>query len=325
MGPRAPKPNISDVPMLPVLPLVDPWTHVHGMERRTVDALPADFKVHHELGKGSNNRALRVTWKGHDRILRVPRRHSDTQQRGNAKWEFLHTARASQLGAAPALYDAWYCRHAEGEWPSGLYLVMEYFPHDLERLLEHDSPLVLTHKAALGTAIVRTLEVLAHDRMFVYDLKPSNVVVRLEASATPTVRIIDFGRDFCEWKDASRDDDELDVNTPTIDMLARLVKGNAALVHHILFATMVVQLSATTSRRLYEDRRQHRLCRAERLDINPIVPYAVRLLESMQGCNLRRVRTLLRTDNVRGVLRHYHGRRNAGTRRTLAYARGERC
>ena len=34
------------------------------------------------------------------------------------------------------------------------------------------------------------------------------------------------------------------------------------------------------------------------------------------------VREVLRVDEVRGVLHHYHGRRYAGTRRTLRLARG---
>ena len=51
-------------------------------------------------------------------------------------------------------------------------------------------------------------------------------------------------------------------------------------------------------------------------------PVAGDLIRSMQGRNVALLREVLRTDEVRGVLRHYHGRRDAGTKRTLRFAEG---
>ena len=84
---------------------------------------------------------------------------------------------------------------------------------------------------------------------------------------------------------------------------------------------MLVQLAAYDVQ-LHSDRSRHRLGRDEREAINGIARHARTLLDSMQGRNVRLVRTVLRSDDVRGVLQHYHGRRNAGTRRTLRFARG---
>ena len=124
--------------------------------------------------------------------------------------------------------------------------------------------------------------------------------------------------DFCEWGGTK----EKDACTPVIDMVNSLVKGDVERKAHILFASMLVQLAATTTHHLCQDRRYHRMGREERGDINGIARAARSLLEGMQGCNVRIVREVLRSDPVKGVLGHYLGRRNSGTRRTLRLAKG---
>jgi len=374
-------------------------THIHSLlggvqlevVHRMTDILPKDFAVYKVLGVGANNRALKVQWDGAVRVLRVPRRTSDTRQRGNAKWEFAHTARASALQCAPTLYRAWYMRHAEDEkWPSGLYFLMEYFHYDLQKVFRDDSlwDLALAHRETIGRGIVDALTTLSNDELLVYDLKPSNVVLRFEgedhnnydrhATVEPhsskkecaknttrgnkdkhdrksareqtttrgvTVRIIDFGRDFCEWGGASTL--ERDKCTPIIDILRRTIvaedvrrsvqdKNNSNVgthalhrgdmderLRHIVFATMIVNLSATTTRHLYHERKRTRMVGDLRRDMNPIAPLCRTLVSSMQGRNIHLLRLALRYDEVRGVLEHYHGRRNAGTKRTLRFASGE--
>ena len=95
-----------------------------------------------------------------------------------------------------------------------------------------------------------------------------------------------------------------------------------ALVSHVIFVVMVVQLSATTTKHLRDDREIHGMSYEMRLSHNPFVPFATELLENIQGRVLTLVRLVLRTDNVRGVLQHYQSRRNACTRRTMRLARG---
>lgn len=289
---------------------------------RTRDVLPSDFEVLETLGKGSNNRALRVTWEGATRVMRVPRRRSDTQRRGSAYWEYAHTARAAELGCGPALHAAWYARHADGDWTSGLYLVMDEYPYDLETLFEDEEARerVLELRPAISDALAGVLERLARDRLFVFDLKPTNVVVSLAPEVD--VRVIDYGRDFCEWGGGRG---ELDVRTPHVDMAERLADGDAERATHVLFATMLVQLAATTARCLYDDRHDHRMDREARAEINPAAPLARALLDGMRRGNVALVREMLRADEVCAVLQHYNGRRNAGTGRTLRFARAVGC
>ena len=142
--------------------------------------LPTQLRLHEELGKGANNKVFRATLFGQDCVLRAPRRGSDTQQRGSAMWEFRHTLKASQLGVGPALYQAWCARHAHEEWPSGLYLVTERMPHDLETVLSEDAalrPLAVARRDDIGAAAAACLHKLAEARIFVFDLKPGNIVV----------------------------------------------------------------------------------------------------------------------------------------------------
>jgi len=353
---------------------------------RTTDILPDDFTIYKVLGVGANNRALKVQWGGVVRVLRVPRRTSDTRQRGSAKWEFAHTARASALECAPKLYRGWYMRHAENDmWPSGLYFLMEYFECDLQKVFRNESmwDRALKYKEDIAQSIVHILETLSNDELIVYDLKPANVVLRFNdveegdddcdtsqhARATTrsskdclrraghkddntrtkhevspvTVRIIDYGRDFCEW---GKDSMELDRSTPIIELLGRAIAAqneNMKLentnepidatckthtgasntrLRHILFATMLVNLAATTTRFLYHERRRTRMNKELRHSINPIAGSCSALVASMQGCNVNLLRLALRHDEVRGVLEHYHGRRCAGTKRTLRFALG---
>lgn len=291
--------------------------------------LPKGLEVHEELGKGSNNKVFRATMEGKEEeyVLRAPRRRSDTQQRGSAIWEFRHTLKASQLGVGPLVYDAWCARHAHDGWASGLYVLTERFGCDLDAAFCDDAKIrtkAMAHRDAIGVSILACLAKLANELIFVYDLKPSNIMVRLEDDKAVAVRVIDFGRDFCEWAGCEHDPDS---RTPIVTMLRKRVRERGdvdvdATVRHVLFAAMLVQLAATTTRRLSDDREDHRMGAAERKHTNLIAPLAAKLLGGMQGRNVALVRHVLRTDEVRGVLRHYLGRRNSGTRRTLRFARG---
>ena len=296
--------------------------------------LPDGLEVHEELGKGSNNKVFRATLDGHECVLRAPRRRSDTQQRGSAEWECRHMLKASQMQVGPEVYRVWCARHANAEWPSGLYVLMEKFDHDMDAVL-CDEPkarqLAIARRDRIRTAVLECLTKLADELIFVYDIKPSNVMVRMSEDENKgggvTVRIIDFGRDFCEWAGCEQDPSS---RTPIVTMLRKRIQEERgaevdvdALVRHILFAAMLVIFAATTTQRLSDERGHHRMGSQERKECNMIAPIAAAFLDTMQGRNITLLRHVLRTDEVRGVLCHYHGRRNAGTRRTLRLARGD--
>lgn len=302
---------------------MDPDFDLLSLRARVRDILPRDFRVHEELGKGSNNKVLRVTWDGDEVILRVPRRKSDTQQRGSAKWEYLHTLLASNLEVGPRLRRAWFSRHSEDGWPSGLYMVMDHYSFDLETLIMKHRRVAVERREEIGAQIVSKIECMAKNNLLLYDLKPSNIVINASPERLD-VRIIDYGKDFCEW-DPGAHAMQVDVNTPVLSIIRTLSKDDEERVRHVAFATMLVQLSSVTTRHIYEDRRKHRMDRAERCRVNPTAPLADRLLKSMQGRNVHLLREILRTDPIRSVLQHYHGKRNAGTRRTLQFAVASVC
>lgn len=296
---------------------------LHSLNARVTDVLPEDFKIHDEIGKGSNNKALRVTWNGDELILRVPRRQSDTQQRGSAKWEYLHTQFASNLNVGPRLHRAWFSRHSEGGWPSGLYMVMDHYSFDLETLMTKHRSDAIERREEIGAQIVSKIECMAKNNILLFDMKPSNIVINMSPERVD-VRIIDYGKDFCEW-DPGDLTLQTDVNTPVLNIIRNLSENDRELTEHIVFATMLVQLSSVTTRHVYEDRRKHRMGRVERRRVNPTARLADSLLKSMQGRNVYLLRETLRTDPIRSVLQHYHGKRNAGTRRTLQFATASVC
>lgn len=282
---------------------------------------PEGLELHEEVGKGANNKVFRVTLEGREMALRVPRRRSDTQQRNAAAWELRTALRAAELDVGPRIERAWRARHANDRWPSGLYLLTELFTHDLEKIL-YDPGLREEREEELADELVRCLETLARAKIFVFDLKPSNVLV----DDSFRVRVIDYGNDFCEWGEV---DDDPCCHTPILSMLQKRIANRPwkakedanAVLEHVLFASMMVLLSSTIAWRLYDDRHEHRLDAEERQDAHLLADRVDDLLSSMRGCDVALVREVLRDDEVRGVLGHYHGRRNAGTRRTFRFAR----
>ena len=216
-------------------------------------------------------------------------------------------------------------RHAKNrDWPSGLYMLQERYDDDLDGVL-HD-PAKRERYAGMGGCITECLASLARAGVFVYDFKPSNVVVRQGEEGRVEARVIDYGRDFCESDGRT---DEVDHTAPHIAMTERML----ARMHSdpeerhrartlVLFAVMLIQLSAVTTRQLHSDRYKHRMNASARYDAHPVRAHVTTLLDGMQGRHKRVVRALLRADNVRSVLRHYNGRRRAGTGRTLRLAQG---
>lgn len=290
------------------------------------------------IGKGSNNKAFVLNGEGGSKlILRAPRRRSDTQQWGSTLWEFRQTLRAAQLGVAPSIEDAWYAKHAKKPWTSGLFMIMEKFECDLEEAICSDDEMreVLAENdwkvgKEVAEKVVECVRLLSEELIFVYDLKPSNVVMKIDTEGDVHAKIVDFGNDFCEWD--TRRGDPL-CSTPIINGLRLIVerrekgrgdkKGDVeSIVKHVLFASMMIQLSSTFTSSIREDRYKHKMNEEERRKANVFASYVDTLLSGMQKGNIALVRWVLRNDDVRGVLRHYHGRRNSGTGKTISLAKG---
>ena len=276
------------------------------------------------LGKGSNNAVYLYKTKSDQYVVvRQPRRKSDTQRVGNATWEFRNTAIAVQLGVAPVLYDAWYNRHSSSEQRGGLHIICEHYPKDLHALLMDTPQSVSQRSIQLRHLIVSHLRKMANAHLFCYDLKPSNMVYREEPF---DVRFIDFGRDFCEWRPYSEDNEFLE-RAPVLSYIQTLAEQNAderypakKLYEDLIFAVMLLMLSSNIAYTLDESRTASRQSFADNKLLNFMGEAAQSLRMRTRGAHVRLIKEILRQRDIRDTLRHYMGRRNCGTKRCFSYA-----
>lgn len=276
------------------------------------------------IGKGSNNAVyLYKTKHGEMVVVRQPRRKSDTQRVGNATWEFRNTAIAVQIGVAPLLYDAWYNRHATTDQRGGLHIICEYFPKDLHALIMDTPEAVKALSSGLRERTVSHLRRMAESGLFCYDLKPSNMVFRDEPF---DVRLIDFGRDFCEWRPYSDNNEYLE-RAPVCSYIQSLAEQHKSprytaqrLYIDLTFAVMLLILSSNISITLDQSRTASRRSFADNQILNFMSSAARDLREQTSGAHIQLLKKILRQRDIRDTLRHYMGRRNCGTKRCFHYA-----
>lgn len=292
--------------------------------QRSGTGLKNGIKLIKLLGKGSNNAVyLAQTKDGMKCVVRQPRRNSDTQRIGNASWEFRNTAIAAQLKICPIIYDAWYVRHATRLQKGGLHIVCDYYPKDVHSLL-CDSPYsVIPIAKELRSQVLRHLRIMADSNLFCYDLKPSNMVFRDDPVV---VKFIDFGRDFCEWRQYSPKNEFLE-RAPVLSFIQTLADENAdgnltaeMLYTDLTFCIMVIMLSANIAFTLDQSRNAIRASFAERSILNFMAGAAADLRTSTRGKHVKLLKEILRHRDIKDTIRHYMGRRNCGTKRTFYYA-----
>ncbi len=277
------------------------------------------------LGKGANNAVYLYRTKNDQLVVvRQPRRKSDTQRVGNATWEFRNTAIAAQLGVAPALFDAWYNRHATSDQRGGLHMISEYYPRDMHSLIMDTPHIIVKHQHTLREQVVHHLRKMAEANLLCYDLKPSNMVVREDPSLD--IRFIDFGRDFCEWRPYS-DDNEFLERAPVLSYIQTLAEQNAngrytakQLYADLTFALMLLMLSSNIAFSIDESRTASRQSFADNTVLNFMGSAAKSLRANTRGLHVRLLKQILRQRDIRDTLRHYIGRRNCGTKRCFHYA-----
>lgn len=291
---------------------------------RTGNGLKNGIKLIRLLGKGSNNAVfLAQDRDGEKCVVRQPRRNSDTQRIGNASWEFRNTAIAAQLGVCPKIFDAWYVRHATRFQRSGLHIVCDYFPKDVHSLLVDTPYDVIPIAQELRSQVVRHLRIMADNNLFCYDLKPSNMVFQNDPVV---VKFIDFGRDFCEWRQYSDKNEYLE-RAPVLSYIQTLADEHAdgnmtpeMLYTDLTFSVMVIMLSANIAYTLDQSRNAIRASFSERAILNFMAGAAAELRSSTRGKHVKLVKEVLRHREIRDTIRHYMGRRNCGTKRTFYYA-----
>ena len=147
---------------------------------------------------------------------------------------------------------------------------MERFESDMETVLCEDRdaiPRMVAARAAVEAEVVRCLSELARAHLFVYDLKPSNMVVRFRDDGGADVRVIDFAATFasasCRTPRQASPHRHAAAAHREEDGCADGSRALDERVSHVLFVVMMVILSCTTTRCLYEDRGHHRLDRED--------------------------------------------------------------
>jgi tRNA A-37 threonylcarbamoyl transferase component Bud32 len=296
------------------------------LETRPGNGIPSEINVEEEIGRGSNNRVYTGIHKcGTKVVIRCPRRKSDTERAGYATWEFRHTLTASNLGVAPALYDAWYVRHAKTKQRAGLHIISEFFPCDGQDAFTHNTEEVITYRDQIEEQICSHLKTLAEADMLCYDLKPGNIVLNLEDPVK--VRFIDFGREFCEQNHLKDDNTERTPITSFIKTLASLNSNDEEetnnLYQHLLFLTMLVLLSSNTSYFIHSIRHKINADKELRNALNIISHISATILENTRGRIIKLLKKILRQEDIKSICRHYMSRRNSGTRKILHWAVGE--
>lgn len=285
--------------------------------REASAALPADLKVDFEerLGKGANNVVYKGSFGGTTVALRLPVAGADTQSFERAEKEAALMLKASTLHAGPKILDLWFCRHGAGRVRSGLGAVMEVLDFELHKVLENwDAG--EANQVVDGT--LRCINSLAASGIVLTDLKPQNVMVRPALrGASPTVRIIDYGSEFAEAPFPPFKQTEC----PLLGYICELVPGDQRLRQHLIATAMLVQLSATNARDMHQ-RFQNKQTRPVKTPVNALAAATAKHLDTMRLSNIALLRKILRKEQFRSILRHYHGRHNSGTRRTLRFARG---
>lgn len=294
------------------------------LESRRGTGLQFGIRLIKLLGKGSNNSVyLGKAKDGTLCVVRQPRRGSDTQRIGNATWEFRNTSIASELNVCPIIYDAWYVRHATRLQRSGLHIVCEHFEQDVHNLLMDTPHDVIPISKELRQQTIQHLRIMADNNLFCYDLKPANMVFRHEPLE---VKFIDFGRDFCEWRPYSTNNEYLE-RAPVLSYIQTLADEHAEdnltpemLYADLTFAVMVIVLSANIAYTLDESRRAIRTSFSERHILNFMAGAASELRLMTRGKHTALIKEILRHRDVKGTIEHYMGRRNCGTKRVFYYA-----
>ena len=203
--------------------------------------------------------------------------------------------------------------------PGCCEVLWEFRPED-----EAAAERVRAARPAIEAAIVECIRRLADDLLFVYDLKPSNMVVREDPSLD--IRFIDFGRDFCEWRPYS-DDNEFLERAPVLSYIQTLAEQNAngrytakQLYADLTFALMLLMLSSNIAFSIDESRTASRQSFADNTVLNFMGSAAKSLRANTRGLHVRLLKQILRQRDIRDTLRHYIGRRNCGTKRCFHYA-----
>ena len=214
-----------------LLPILD-VEHASQYQRTTLiqprkgSGLPSGYGLREIklLGKGSNNAVyLYKTKHGQEVVVRKPRRKSDTQRVGNALGVSKHRDRRRNRRGARHVRRVVHAAHDDRP-KGGLHIICDYYPKDMHTLLMESPEVISENTDEIASIVSKALRRMAENGLFCYDLKPSNMVVREDPKMD--IKFIDFGRDFCEWRPYSDQNEHLD-RAPILSFVQSLADDNA--------------------------------------------------------------------------------------------------
>ena len=294
--------------------------------KRPGTGVPQGIKIGKLIGKGSNNSVFLAKTKDNQEIIvRFPRTNSDTQRIGNATWEFRNSLIAANAGAAPLIYDAWYTRHMTQQQKSGLHMITDYYPIDVHEFIMENHDALFQNWNELRRQCVSNLRNMAKAGLFCYDLKPSNMVARISPF---TIKFIDFGRDFAEWRQYSAKNEHIE-RAPVLSYIQKIVEAsnlevdnmtNEDIYYELIFVTMLILLSSNIDYTIQQSTTAIRKSFASKHFPNFLFEDCAETRKCIHPSLIPLVKEILRHRDVKDTIRHYTGRRNCGTKRTFAYS-----
>lgn len=299
------------------------------------------------LGEGANNKAELVK-EGEERyVYRRPLPDSDTRDACLATHEYRNARVADSLRVGPKLRGGWYCDNDDDkDFRKGLHLVYEYYEKDVHLSLLEEG-MSDGERELLAKQTEEHIRCMSRCGLFLYDLKPANMVLRQsdeEEGIHIECRFIDFAPDYCEynpWEGAKRDlssfskkrkeqpgkrkeaeqkraeEEEQDPYRVTNSLKSILLPPHRTqkVYGRVLHALMMVLLSGILTFIVEDEKKSFPGTRKERIQLSYLRERVKRLRSEMRGHEVRAVRTMLRHEDVRAVVRHYVGGRNAATKR----------
>ena len=328
---------------LPELHVVDPSDYCRTtlLTRRPGTGFPNGLILGRELSKGSNSSVRRAALMDPTEeddeeddilsrsmkrvhhcaladanggyVLRGPRHDSDTIKQSHAQWEGELSLKTAQWKVGPPIYDMWYCARTTREQRHGLYMVMKHYECDLRDAILEKTSEIMEHSSHIGAQIVACVLTLSQQGILLYDIKPSNVVLSLDPL---DVRLIDFGRDFCESADSPGGEGVIPALQKVLECEGYTKPADLCT---LLGLVMLVQLSAILGSEIHRFRRTLKvLDRTQRHELNGMRAHLATLRKQTSGRMVRVLREALRNESIRSNLRHYLGARDSATRRVFS-------
>ena len=217
------------------------------VKKSVIDLRSLDINKKKKVGSGSYNVVYPAVAKtkckesGTKVIYRVSK--DSLENEAYFKQEIKMAIKMSNSGAGPMIYKAGIDSQDRG------YLVMEFFPYSVRQLIDFpakNKPSWVEIEKNLRIVIKK----MARGGIFCSDLKFRNAVARKGKSGKWEFRLIDFGEDFCAFRD------NLYIPKKFREEYKDYISGSKTNMDNILYCAMLIMMSINsekTRRRNYKN------------------------------------------------------------------------